>query len=314
VPEVVAVIDCGSNSTRLLVAGPEGARAREMRITRLSAGVDATGRLTPDALARTFAVIEEYAALARDLGVEAGLVVATSAVRDAANALEFLAGARERSGLAAQVLTGAQEAAYSYAGAVADLAASDAATVVIDVGGGSTELAGEFDGALQSCSMQLGCVRVTERALGADVVDEPHARAARAMIDAELDRVAREVPELFALERVRLVGLAGTVSTLAQLDAGEATYRRESVHHRLLSRASVVAWRDRLGAEPPAERLARPGMVAGREDVIVAGLYVLEAAMGRLGASELLTSESDILDGVAEALRRAEASPATMGG
>jgi exopolyphosphatase/guanosine-5'-triphosphate,3'-diphosphate pyrophosphatase len=175
----------------------------------------------------------------------------------------------------------------------------------VDVGGGSTELAVQVDGELESYSMQLGCVRVTERALGKGVVTAEHDAAARAMIADELDRAWAAVP-VFAriVGDVRLVGLAGSVSTLAQLDAGLTVYERDAVHHRLLSLEMVELWRDRLSAESPEERLTRPGMVRGREDVLHAGLYVLAAVMQRLGTDELLTSENDILDGITDSLLR----------
>jgi exopolyphosphatase/guanosine-5'-triphosphate,3'-diphosphate pyrophosphatase len=146
---------------------------------------------------------------------------------------------------------------------------------------------------------------VTERALGKGVVGVASDAAAREMIDAELDHAWAAVPDFARVfGNVRLVGLAGSVSTLAQLDAGIATYDREAVHHRQISLATVEAWRDRLSAESPEERLARPGMVKGREDVLHAGLYVLVAVMTRLGADELLSSENDILDGIADSLLR----------
>lgn len=298
--EVVAVIDCGSNSTRLLTRRADGTVLhRETRITRLSEGVDASRRLTEAAMGRSLAVIDEYRAIMDADGADDGVLVATSAVRDAANGAEFLAAAGERARVEARILTGVEEARFSYDGATADLPADDRATVVLDVGGGSTELAAEVDGELVSYSMQLGCVRVTERALGRDPATPERVAAARALIDARLDEAMAARPELGALGAVRLVGLAGTVSTLAQMDAGEAQYRREAVHHRRLALATAVAWRDRLAAETPTARLEHPGMVRGREDVLTAGLFVVTAVMARLGARELLTSENDILDGVA---------------
>ncbi|MDE3139506.1 MAG: hypothetical protein KGL05_06695, partial [Acidobacteriota bacterium] len=176
------------------------------------------------------------------------------------------------------------------------------ATVVLDIGGGSTEIAVRRDG-LHSYSMQLGCVRVSERALGTDVVTPVGVAATRAMIDEELDRAWAAVPCLSEVAgAARLVGVAGTVSTLAQLDAHRHDYDRAAVHHRVLSRAVVAHWRDLLGALTPPQRLELPGMVRGREDVLVAGLYILDAVMGRLGVEELLSSEDDILDGVAASL------------
>ncbi|HSN02575.1 MAG TPA: DUF501 domain-containing protein [Acidimicrobiales bacterium] len=301
--DVVAALDCGSNSTRLLIAGAAGALVRDSRITRLSEGVDATGSLTVAALERSYAVLEDYRREMDEHGVTRGLLVATSAVRDAANGAAFLEGARSRVGVDAAILSGAQEAAYSFAGATAELAPSPLPTLVLDVGGGSSELALATEGGLVSFSMQLGCVRVTERALGADVVTAPREAAALAMITSEIDRAFGAEPAFGrAVGAVRLVGLAGTVATLAQLDARLSLYDRDVVHHRVLSRECVREWRERLARETPAERMAHPGMVRGREDVLVAGLYVIEAVMDRFDVDELLSSESDILDGIVASL------------
>ncbi len=305
--ESVAALDCGSNSTRLLVVDADGrARRREMRITRLGEGVDAAGALAAPALARTYAVLDEYRAIMDEEGVSRGLLVATSAVRDASNGRAFVDEAARRTGVAARILSGREEAAYSYAGATSDLEADPRPTTIIDVGGGSTELAASIDGELVSTSLQLGCVRVTERALGAGPAGAEAVDATRRMIESELDRAFLAAPALASLVgRTRLVGLAGTVATLAQLDAGLTHYDRSVVHHRRLALATVLDWRDRLIRETPATRLTHPGMVVGREDVLPAGLFVLAAAMARLGVSEVLSSESDILDGVAASLRGA---------
>lgn len=301
--EAVAAIDCGSNSTRLLIATSEGPLRREMRITRLSEGVDASGTLSAPAQARTYETLGSYREMMDDAGVDRALLVATSAVRDAANGADFLAEAARRTGARARLLRGEEEAALSYAGALGDLPPSATPTMIVDVGGGSTELAVELDGTLFSYSMQLGCVRVCERALGRGIVGAGSDHAARAMIHAELDRAWAAVPELGSVfGAVRLVGLAGTVATLAQLDAQLTRYDRAAVHHRVLTRNTVVAWRDTLAREGPEDRLRRPGMVPGREDVLAAGLYILDAVMGRLGVAELLSSENDILDGVAALL------------
>jgi exopolyphosphatase / guanosine-5'-triphosphate,3'-diphosphate pyrophosphatase len=306
VTDAVAALDCGSNSTRLLIVdGANESLRREMHITRLSQGVDASGSLLPEAMQRTFDVLSEYRAFMDEVRVERGLLVATSAVRDAHNGEEFLTEARRLSGVDVRILDGNEEATYSYVGATTGLPEDDRFTVIVDVGGGSTELAVKVDGVLASYSMQLGCVRVTERALGKGAVNAVHDAAARAMITAELDRAWAAVPVFARIAGdVRLVGLAGSVSTLAQLDAGLAVYDRDAVHHRQLSLEAVELWRDRLSAESPEERLARPGMVRGREDVLHAGLYVLAAVMERLGTDELLTSENDILDGITDSLLR----------
>lgn len=300
----VAVLDCGSNSTRLLIVAGDGRTLeREMRITRLSQGVDATRNLTREALERCYVVLGEYRKMMDAHQVTRGLLVATSAVRDAANGEEFLTHASTITGVPARLLSGEQEAEFSYAGATQGLSSDPRPTLVLDIGGGSTEFALRVDAQVQGYSMQLGCVRVTERALGPGVVTDASDAATREMIDVEIERAFAQMPVLATLVgRVRLVGLAGTVATLAQIDAGLTHYDRDAVHHRLLSRDDVVAWRDRLASMTPAQRLAVPGMVPGREDVLVAGLYILNAVMVRVGAEELLSSENDIMDGVAASL------------
>jgi exopolyphosphatase/guanosine-5'-triphosphate,3'-diphosphate pyrophosphatase len=226
-------------------------------------------------------------------------------VRDARNGAQFLREAERIIGVPAQLISGAREASFSYEGATTGLAPDARATVIVDIGGGSTEMATSVEGRLYSYSMQLGCVRVSERALGREVVTLEGASAARDMIDEELDKAFAAVPVFDAVRGdVRLVGLAGTVATLAQLDAELTTYDRDAVHHRLLSRATVQRWRDELGAETTRQRLLHPGMVVGREDVLVAGLFVLDAVMERFGVAELLSSENDILDGIAASLLR----------
>lgn len=302
--KTVAALDCGSNSTRLLIVNDRGETLRRVtRITRLSQGVDASGTLVPDALARTLDTLSEYRSLMDEAGVTRGLLVATSAVRDASNGETFLDEARARTNVEARILNGHEEAAFSYAGATNGLDEVAEPTMIVDVGGGSTELAVMLRGELVSYSMQLGCVRVAERALGKGVVTDFSASAAIEMITSELDRAWSAAPSFADLVGdVRLVGLAGSVSTLAQLEAGLAEYDRGSVHHQLIARSTVEEWRDRLSKESPEARLARPGMMRGREDVLHAGLFVLLAVMERLEVRELLTSEDDILDGIAASL------------
>jgi len=304
VGDAIAAFDCGSNSTRLLIADHEGtALVRSMNITRLSQGVDASKTLLPDAMERTLAVLRTYRAACDREGVTRGRLVATSAVRDALNGEEFLRRAHETVGVPADVLAGAEEAALSYAGATKDLVFAEAPTMIVDIGGGSTELAVELDDTLVSYSMQLGSVRVTERALGRGVVSAPSDLAARTMIDEEIERAFAARPEFArVVGHVRLVGLAGTVATLAQMDAQLLAYDREVVHHRVLSLATVDRWRDLLASETPEVRLSHPGMVEGREDVLPAGLYILDAVMRRVDVDQLLSSENDILDGIVASL------------
>lgn len=300
----VAAVDCGTNSTRLLVADDDGTTLRrEMRITRLGEGVDSTGELAPAALERTYAVLAEYAGYMGELGVGRGRLVATSAARDAANGTEFLAEAARLSGCEVALLTGEEEAELSYLGATADLAPDERPTMIVDIGGGSTELAARVDGRLAAVSMQVGCVRVAERALGPGVVTPETEAAARDMVREALASALSATPALAGLVGgVRVVGLAGTVSTLAQLEAGLCEYRRDAVHHRVITRSTVDSWFRRLGAESPVERLGHPGMVKGREDVLAAGLVILEEVLDRFGVDRLLSSESDILDGIVTTL------------
>jgi len=309
VPEALAAIDCGSNSTRLfIVDGADSPLTRQTVITRLSAGVDEHGTLSEEAMERTFAVLRAYRAAMDEAAVGRGLLVATSAVRDAANGGEFLARAGAIVGVPASILDGAQEASYSYRGATAELDERGLPFLIVDIGGGSSELALKHHGELRSFSMQLGCVRVAERVLGFGVVSKEREGATQAMIGAELDRAFRAQPVFEeVVGRVRMVGLAGTVATLVAMERGVGVYERSLVHHQRVDRAVVEAWRERLAGETPAQRLAHPGMSAGREDVLVAGLYVLGAVMDRFGVTELLSSESDILDGIVATLRESEA-------
>ncbi len=299
----VAAIDCGTNSTRLLVTDAAGRPLeRLMRITRLGAGVDASGRLAPDAIDRSVAVLAEYRQVMDRLGVDRGRLVATSAARDAANGAAFLDAAGEATGLTAELLTGPEEGRLSMAGAVADLDPGGAPFLVVDIGGGSTELiagSGPDDPELAVVSLQLGCVRVSERFFGSDPPSASELADADAEIAAQVDRAFGEHPGFGAART--LVGLAGTVTTLASLELGLAEYDRDRIHHSVLTADAVHGWHRRLSTEPAVDRLARPGMVPGRQDVIVGGAMILDAVVGRLGADACLVSESDILDGLVAA-------------
>ena len=296
----IAAIDCGTNSTRLLVADATGHPVeRLMRITRLGQGVDATGRLAPEAIDRCVAVLAEFRQVMDDLGVVRGRLVATSAARDAANGDEFLQAAGDATGLEPELLTGLEEGRLSMAGAVADLDLSEGPFLVLDIGGGSTELiaaSGPGDPDLAAVSLQLGCVRVAERFLASDPPTVEELAAAGVEVAAQLESAAAAHASYRGARR--LVGLAGTVSTLASLQLGLVEYDRDRIHHAVLSAQDVAAWFRRLATEPASARLARPGMVPGREDVIVGGAMVLDAVMDRFGFDECLVSEADILDGL----------------
>jgi exopolyphosphatase / guanosine-5'-triphosphate,3'-diphosphate pyrophosphatase len=299
--EPVAALDCGTNSTRLLIATPGQPDVRRMRITRLGQGVDATGRLDPGAVERTLEVLREYRGLLDAHRVARARLVATSAARDAANGSEFLAAASALVGVEAELLDGEEEGALAFAGATAALATPPEEVLVIDIGGGSTELV-TGAGGLRAVSLDLGCVRVTERFFHHDPPEPAELEAAARFVAAELDRAAGLLPAISGEART-LVGLAGTVSTLGALAQGLSHYDRDRIHHVVLSAEEVAGWLERLAAEPASERARRPGLAPGREDVIVGGVLVLDGAMRRFAFDRCLVSEADLLDGIAASLR-----------
>lgn len=295
----LAAVDCGTNSTRLLVADASGrSLSRRMRITRLGAGVDATGRLDAAAVARTLGVLEEYRYEMDDLGVARLRASATSAVRDASNAEAFLEPARRILGAAPEVLSGTEEGELSYRGATAEIDHRLGPFLVVDVGGGSTELvsAREGGGGTNAVSLDVGCVRVTERFLRSDPPEACELEAARRFAAELVDLAHTEHPE-WARARL-MVGLAGTVSALARLALGLVSYEREKVHHSRLRRDVVRRLLRELASVPVAERRELPAMEVERADVLVGGALVLLTVMEVLDHEELLVSESDILDGM----------------
>jgi exopolyphosphatase/guanosine-5'-triphosphate,3'-diphosphate pyrophosphatase len=296
----VAALDCGTNSTRLLVVGASGeVRARAMTITRLGEGVDATHRLGAEAMERTFAALRAYRATMDVEGVARARLVATSAVRDATNGEAFLLPAADIVGVPAELLSGQEEGRLAYAGATADLPPGNAEVVVLDIGGGSTEIVTRPAGEILSVSLDIGCVRLTERFLLGDPPTPGEVTAAVHAIGSELDRAVETIPLLTDVGPARrLVGLAGTVSTLASLELGLQEYDREVIHHAVLPLASVEHWCDVLGSEQIVERARRPGLSVGREDVIFGGALVLREVMRRCNLLECIVSEADILDGL----------------
>jgi exopolyphosphatase/guanosine-5'-triphosphate,3'-diphosphate pyrophosphatase len=302
---VLAALDCGTNSTRLLIVSGDGATlTRLMRITRLGQGVDGTHRLDEEAMRRTLHVLAYYRQEMDRFGVGATRLVATSAVRDAANGNEFLAAATSVVGVPAELLSGLEEGRLSYVGAMADLEPIDADDVVIDIGGGSTEIALNGAGALEATSLDIGCVRITERYLSGDPPSDDQVAAAVNAIAAALDAAVASVPALGGLRNgSRLLGLAGTVSTLAMLEGGLEEYDRAKVHHAVLSADAVARWCDLLAEEDVGTRRRREAISPGREDVIFGGALVLREAMKRFGFRDCIVSESDILDGLVASIR-----------
>ena len=301
----VAAIDCGTNSIRLLVADMVAGRltdvVREMRIVRLGQDVDRTGRLADDALARTFAALEEYAALTSDLGVERLRMCATSATRDAANRAAFVRGVVDIIGMEPDVISGAEEAAMSFRGATATLPPDlfTAPYLVVDIGGGSTEFVLGETGVVQSISVDLGCVRLTERCLPSQPPTAAEVEAATAVIDERIDEALAAVD---AAQAGTLIGLAGSVTTVAAIALGLTAYDPLVIQHHRMAYDEVDRVTHDLLALTPAERLEYPVMHAGRADVIGAGSLILRRIMERTGSRHVVASESDILDGIALSL------------
>lgn len=300
----VAAIDCGTNSTRLFIVDAAGRPLeRLMRITRLGEGVDATGALSEEAVGRTLSVLREYRQVMDTMDVVRSRLVATSAARDAVNGEEFLGAAGEIIGSRPELLTGSEEAHLSMVGAVSDLDEECGPFLIVDIGGGSTELVmgkGPGDPQLMAVSLQMGCVRLTERFLSSDPPTPSELSDGESMVRKLLNEAIADHPGLGNARQ--LVGLAGTVSTLASLQLGLNEYDHDLIHHAILSMADVVAWYRTLAAEIRVARLDRAGMVPGREDVIVGGALILCQVMARFGFDKCLVSEADILDGIVASL------------
>ena len=280
-----AAIDIGTNSTRLLVAG-----ARRTTITRLGRGVDRTGRLDDDAVARTLAVLREYGEVLRAHGADRVRAVATSAARDAANRDAFLDAAAALLGTRPELLTGEDEGRLAYLGATAELDPADGPFLVFDIGGGSTE----FALAEQVLSIDVGAVRLTEQWLHGDPPTAEELSMAVSVVRAHLEDVTRELPA--AKQARTVVGLAGTVTTVAAVELGG--YDRAAVHHLRLTRAAAEDVFRTLATESLADRRANPGLQADRADIIVGGCCILVGILRHLDLEEIVVSEADLLDGI----------------
>ncbi|HTR71113.1 MAG TPA: Ppx/GppA phosphatase family protein [Mycobacteriales bacterium] len=302
----VAALDCGTNSLRLLVADVSGSTLidveRRMEVVRLGEGVDRTGRLGDAALARTFRVLDEYAATIRALGVERVRMVATSASRDAENRDEFVRGVLERLDVPPEVISGDEEANLSFDGATRDLSDEKvpAPYLVVDIGGGSTEFVlGDAHGPRAARSVDVGCVRMTERHLIDDPPTREQVEAAIVDIEAAFSRASEVVR---VADARTLVGLAGSVTTVVALVLGLDSYDPVRIHHATISADAVSAVTDRLLASTRAQRAALPVMHPGRVDVIGGGALVLDTIMRLGGFAAVTASEHDILDGIAFSL------------
>ena len=300
--DLVAAVDCGTNSTRLLIGDGRRSVERLMRITRMGEGVDATGRLAPKAIDRVAGVLREFRSSMDRHGVTRCRVTATSAARDAANRDEFFDVAEAVLGHRPELLSGIEEGRLSFAGATTDLDPVDGPFLVLDIGGGSTEFVvgtTEVEGTL---SCDIGCVRLTEQWIEHDPPSPEELVACLSIAEGHVDDVLRVVPAVASART--LVGLAGTVSCVAAVEIGLAAYDRDRIHHFRLSREAVEDVFRTLATETRVERLENPGMEEDRADVIVGGMAILVKVMRQMGFDECLVSESDILDGLVASQQR----------
>jgi exopolyphosphatase / guanosine-5'-triphosphate,3'-diphosphate pyrophosphatase len=294
----VAAIDCGTNAVRLLIADVAGDTltdvARRMEIVRLGAGVDRTGRLAPEAIARTRRALLGYAAELAELGVTHVRMCATSATRDAANADDFRDMVRGVLGVDPEVISGDEEARLSFTGAARGLDA-EPPYLVVDIGGGSTEFVTGRSAITGAVSVDIGCVRMTERHLRSDPPTAAEIAAAERDITAAVDAALAAVP---GREARTLFGLAGSVTTVTALALGLPEYDATRIHHARVGYDAVAKVTADLLAATVAERRALPVMHPGRADVIAAGALILRVVMERGGQSAVVASEHDILDGI----------------
>jgi exopolyphosphatase/guanosine-5'-triphosphate,3'-diphosphate pyrophosphatase len=290
---------------RLLVADvdPEAGMLvdlhRQMEIVRLGQDVDKTGRLAPEALERTFAVCDRYAEVIRELSPERIRFVATSASRDAENRDEFVSGVLARIGVEPEVVTGDEEARLSFSGATRGLIGAEPPYLVVDIGGGSTEFVLGTSEPVAARSVDIGCVRLTERYFDHDPPARDEIDALLVDVDAAISRAAEDVP--FG-DAKTLVGLAGSVTTVTAVALGLAEYDASRVHGTRLSAATIAETSDRLLAMTHDERAGIRVIHPGRVDVINGGVLVLRRIVERTGVTEVLVSEHDILDGIAWSL------------
>jgi len=294
----IAAIDCGTNSIKLLIGDLPTISVRESRMVRLGQGVDETGCLAEEALARTFAAVDEYAALIRAHGVDRVRFCATSATRDARNAAVFTTGVRQRLGVTPEVLSGDEEAALVFAGATRTLSDQlEPPVLVVDIGGGSTELVVGADGPDIGTSLDIGAVRLHERHLH----DDPPTRRQISACLADVDRHLDGGPVVLGDAR-SVVGTSGTIKTLAAALLGLPSYDRDAIDGAVLASAETRDYVDRLVAMTVAERRAIASMHPGRADVIGAGALIWSRVLAGTGVEHYRVSEADILYGIAWSL------------
>jgi exopolyphosphatase / guanosine-5'-triphosphate,3'-diphosphate pyrophosphatase len=300
---IVAAVDCGTNSTRLLVARLDGDGSlstieRHTTVTGLGRGVDATGRLSPQGIARTVDVLRGYAEVVGVHRAERVRAVATSAARDAANRDEFFGPAQAALGVAPELLDGNEEGRLAFAGATAGLDPVDGPFLVLDIGGGSTEFVVGTMEAEGVVSADVGSVRITEQWLSSDPPTAEELSMAVTVMRAHLDDVERQLPQIRSART--LVGVAGTITTIAAIELG--FYDRDAVHHFRLTRSAAEDVFRTVATEPLDQRRHNPGLHPDRADVVVGGCCVLVTTLRHLDVDSLVVSETDILDGIALSL------------
>jgi len=301
----VGVVDCGTNSIRLLIADIEGNNFREitrqMQVVRLGQGVDETNEFHPDALERTFAAVDLYAAEIARRGVEKIRFCATSATRDATNRNIFIDGVKERLGIEPEVISGDEEARLSFAGATREFDRTDGPFLVVDIGGGSTEFVLGSDSVDSAISVNIGCVRMSERHVHSDPPTADEIAIARSDIQNAIDIASASVDIKSAKT---LVCVAGTATTVAAAALNLPEYDRYAIHLSRISADQVHAVSNRFLTMTREDRAALGYMHPGRVDVITAGSLVLSQIVKATGAKEFIASENDILDGMAWSLAK----------
>ena len=297
-----AAIDCGTNSTRMLIANKFETLDRQMKITRLGQGLDQSGELSNQAMSRVIDVLKDFRRSLDKHEVSEVRMVATSAARDASNSEDFFNKVESTLGVRPELLTGEEEGRLSFQGAIAELDPSQGPFLILDIGGGSTEFVFGSEKAENVYSSQIGCVRLTEEFFDNDPPLPEELHACLSVVGGHVDDALREIPNIG--DEVTLVGLAGTVSCIAAIEIGLEKYDREKIHHFHLSKDAVEDVFRTLATENKLERMSNPGLEEDRADVIVAGTAILVKVMRQLQLTECLVSESDIMDGILHSMLR----------
>jgi exopolyphosphatase/guanosine-5'-triphosphate,3'-diphosphate pyrophosphatase len=302
-----AAIDCGSHSTRLLIMRGDATLVRQVELTKLGQGLDATGALQPEALERVYAALHRYRALLDDHQVDPGRVrvAATAAARDASNGAEFIAAAAQIVGSPAEVLSGTAEGELTFLGATRELDPADGPFLVIDIGGASTEFSYGHESFEAAVSLDIGSVRITDLYIESDPPKAEELSNCVTYAGTWLDDVNRKLPQVHQAKTV--VGVAGTISTAVAVEIGIPEYDREQIHHFTLTREAAEDVFRTLATEDREARASNPGLPAGRVDTIVGGMAILVRTMRHLDLDSLLASESDILDGLARSAQHNDA-------